>query len=266
MSNWFAATTVEYLKNKEGKQEAFFLWESVLLFEAETAEEVRDKAIARSKVSGREGNDWELDGQPAEWHFAGVRSIVPLKDRPGDGSGVISMPVSLKSEEDLESFIEGNDANALRYTEEPFDFRLPENSGLRGPKEQKISDWSAAHLIFYIQFKDEEVRQEGFPAWEKVILINDTGYIDPFIKAEEIGIMLEDDNLVVDGKEAYLMFAGVRKITACADGEDQPGDGTELTYTDMELESEDDIKAFASGQAIEILYHAIEPEEGADNA
>lgn len=47
------------------------------------------------------------------------------------------------------------------------------------------------------------------------------------------------------------MFAGVRKLTSCEDEEQQPGDGTEVSYLELELSSEEALQKFLDGEVSE---------------
>jgi hypothetical protein len=51
------------------------------------------------------------------------------------------------------------------------------------------------------------------------------------------------------------VFAGVRMLVACDDPDERPGDGTELSYSKLELDSLEDVKRLASGKAVQVTYN-----------
>jgi hypothetical protein len=115
--------------------------------------------------------------------------------------------------------------------------------------------WFAAHLILYIKFKQGS--QEHFPVWENVVLIKAESEEEAFAKAEQRGREEEGDD---DGtlrwgeRPATWVFAGVRKLTACQDAEKRPGDGSEITYLELDVDSLAAVEQLAAGQPVAVRY------------
>ena len=111
--------------------------------------------------------------------------------------------------------------------------------------------WYAAHLILAVRFKDGV--QDRHPVWENVVLISAESDEEAFRKAEERGRADEGDD---DGsfrwgdRPATWVFIGVRKLTALAHPDARPRDGDEVTYTEMEVDSSDDVDRLAAGDAV----------------
>ena len=121
-------------------------------------------------------------------------------------------------------------------------------------------NWYAAHVLMLVRLKKK--RQTHFPAWENIILIQADSEDEAFQKAGKRGRQDagDDDSSFHWGKEpAEWVFAGVRKVTSCQDENKRPGDGTELTFLEMEFASQaaiqkiQSLKGFVSG-LIAALY------------
>jgi hypothetical protein len=126
----------------------------------------------------------------------------------------------------------------------------------RPEEEVAMTRWYAAHVIMAVELKDTV--QESFPVWENIILIEAASEEEAFEKAERYGRNEEGD----DGgsfrwgkKPARWVFAGVRKLTECLSMTDRPGDETELTYNELELDSMQAVKALAAGKRVRVSYN-----------
>ena len=118
-----------------------------------------------------------------------------------------------------------------------------------------MGKWFAAHVVMYVKLKDQPQKQ--FTVWENIVLIKARSEDEAFEKArlrgqEEAGD--EDGTFRWDGKPACWVFAGVRKLTACEDPDKRPGDGTEITYTEMLLESEQAVCKLVNGDPVALEY------------
>jgi hypothetical protein len=113
--------------------------------------------------------------------------------------------------------------------------------------------WFAAHLVMYVKLKHHH--QEGYPLWENIILIKAASEAEAFAKAEQRGHDEEGDDegsFRWAGKPARWVFAGVRKVALCQDAEKRPNDGTELSYTEMEVASQEALDKLLAGEAVSV--------------
>jgi hypothetical protein len=115
--------------------------------------------------------------------------------------------------------------------------------------------WYAAHLVLYVKYKEQP--QDHFPFWENIVLIQADTEDEAFAKAEERGRAEEGDSdgtFRWDGKPATWVFAGVRQLIRCEDDTERPGDGTEVTYNEMEVDSLEELKHFVEGETATVRY------------
>lgn len=118
-----------------------------------------------------------------------------------------------------------------------------------------MSQWFAAHVILYVQYKEH--RQKSYPFWENVYLIRAESTDEAFAKAEKLGRMYEGDSegsFRWEGKPARWVFAGVRKLTTCEDPEERPGDGSEITYTQMRVRTREALDKLLRGDRVGVQY------------
>lgn len=119
--------------------------------------------------------------------------------------------------------------------------------------------WYTAHVITYIRYKAQ--RQETFPVYENLVLIAATSTQEAVQKAadkarlEYVGD--SEGTLTSDGEPAEMVFAGVRKVVLVDDSDERPGDGTELSYTEMQVSSIEDIERLAAGQTLPVRLDAV---------
>jgi hypothetical protein len=114
-------------------------------------------------------------------------------------------------------------------------------------------NWFAAHLVLYVRFKKQP--QSRFPVWENIVLFRAASEDEAFARAEHYGHAEEGDDdgsFHWDGEPACWVFVGVRKLTACVDPTSQPGDGTELTYLEMELDSREAVERLVNGEPVSV--------------
>jgi hypothetical protein len=128
--------------------------------------------------------------------------------------------------------------------------------------------WYAAHIVMYVK------RQEGAsgktPVWENIVLIKARSEEEAFEKAKRRGAEEEGDDdgtFRWGGKPARWVFAGVRKLTLCEDPDKRPGDGTEISYTEMEVDSEQAVRKLLGGSAVALkLRDRFAEAQGSDNS
>lgn len=115
--------------------------------------------------------------------------------------------------------------------------------------------WYAAHTIIYTKFKDGN--QDRYPVYENIILIEAKTVEEAFEKAAKEGKDQEGDSqgsLTWDDRPATHVFAGIRKLISCVDKENRPNDGTEVTYSQLEVESEEALSKLVNGDPVTVLY------------
>jgi hypothetical protein len=115
--------------------------------------------------------------------------------------------------------------------------------------------WYAAHSITYVKFKDGN--QDKYPIWENIILIealsNSEAWDKAIARAKEDEDKEESDLLWGD-RPAIFVFAGIRKIVLCVDAEERPNHGTEITYSQMEIDSLESLSKFLRGEDLLLKY------------
>jgi hypothetical protein len=122
-------------------------------------------------------------------------------------------------------------------------------------KGSRKMTWYAAHLIEYFKLRDES--QDHYKAWENIVLIQADSSDEAFDKAEAIGKENYDDmddTLRFGDKPAKSVFGGIRKLVECRDSELHPGHGTEVTYFEFELDSEETLKKLIDGESVTVEY------------
>jgi len=115
----------------------------------------------------------------------------------------------------------------------------------------------AAHIIMAVKY--ETVRQEDYPIYENIVLIDADSDEQAIEKAESLGRQEEEESEAFrwDDKPARWRFAGVRKLIECRTPgslDDGIGHGTEITYSQMVLRSEEDLQQFVAGKSVTVCY------------
>ncbi len=105
----------------------------------------------------------------------------------------------------------------------------------------------------FIQLK--ESAQDLYPVWENIVLIEADTPEQAFEKAQSYGRSEEGDDsgsLTWKKQPATWIFAGVRKLIECESDAERPGDGTELTYIEMQLDSREAVRKLATGKPVHV--------------
>jgi hypothetical protein len=121
--------------------------------------------------------------------------------------------------------------------------------------ERKLMSWYAAHTIMYVKYKDGS--QDSYPFWENIILLEADSDDEATAKAKTRAQEDEGDSngtFTWSGRPAQWCFGGIRKIVTCEDPESKPGDGTEITYLEMEVDDEEGFAKLISGEPVEVRY------------
>jgi len=112
--------------------------------------------------------------------------------------------------------------------------------------------WYAAHVVMIFRLSQDE--QQEFRAWENVVLIEADSSEQAWLRARQYGKQDESaDGFHLEGKPVRVEFAGVRKVVACVDPDERPGDGTEVSYTDVEFASRNDLERYLAGEDVNVF-------------
>lgn len=117
--------------------------------------------------------------------------------------------------------------------------------------------WYAAHLIEFIKFRDGV--QDRYPFYENVVLIEAGSPEEAWTKADQFGKEneLDDTSLTWNDRPAQMVFAGVRKVIAPCSFEEPdsgPTHGTELTYSLLVIDKEEDFHNFLNNEPADVHY------------
>jgi hypothetical protein len=131
-----------------------------------------------------------------------------------------------------------------------------------------MSLWYAAHIVLYVKRKDSVGGKTA--VWENIVLIKAGSEEEAFAKATQRGKEDEGDDdgtFRWKGKPAQWVFAGIRKLTLCEDAEKRPGDGTEVSYNEMEVESEQAVWKLLEGKPVAVRFRDLfaEPQGRGDS-
>ncbi len=120
--------------------------------------------------------------------------------------------------------------------------------------------WYTISLLFSCRLKCES--QEVYPVYENFTLFEAMSRKQAIEKAEHYAkeyAQIEDD-LTLDDKPAYWKFEGIRKAIEIRDyfsdelDLQKPGNGTEVSYSYYEVDSENQIQDMAKGEAVFLRY------------
>jgi hypothetical protein len=127
--------------------------------------------------------------------------------------------------------------------------------------------WYSAHLVIYLKLLNKT--QQEYPVQESVVLIGAESVEAAYAEAERIGKTdFEEDALTTptlwDDQPARWVFGGVRKLVECHDvpskgtkwdqPDKAPEHGTELTYSKMLVESEQDLEKLIKNDLVKVWY------------
>lgn len=115
--------------------------------------------------------------------------------------------------------------------------------------------WFAAHIVTVFRYRNR--RQRKYHVWENVVLIEAATSKEAWEKAETIGkaeAAHDDPSLTINGIPARLEFAGIRKVVAVDDPQDEIGHGTEVTYNKFNVASKTDLEKLICGEPVPVEY------------
>ncbi len=133
-----------------------------------------------------------------------------------------------------------------------------------------MSLWYAAHILMYVKRKN---KAEGkIAVWENIVLIKADSEESAFAKAQERGQQDEGDDdgtFLWEDQPAEWVLAGIRRLTLCEDAQKRPREGTEISYIEMEVASEEVLANLLAGKPASIKLTDFGPasrEQGAKAA
>jgi Domain of unknown function (DUF4288) len=120
--------------------------------------------------------------------------------------------------------------------------------------------WFAAHVIEVVRLRDGP--QSSYPFYENIVLIEADSSREAHEKAEALARFEDslDRDVTWNDKPARHEYAGIRKIVSCQApitylGEGDPlMTGTEVSYSSMEVESEEDLQKLIEGEPVTVYY------------
>ena len=120
--------------------------------------------------------------------------------------------------------------------------------------------WYTASIVISCRLK--EGRQDVFPVYENFTLFEAASRKEAFEKAVRYAKEYAeiDDRLQLNGKSAYWKFEGIRKLIEIRNhlsdelDTDRPENGVEVSYSYMEVDTEEDIRNLANGKPVEVRY------------
>jgi len=116
--------------------------------------------------------------------------------------------------------------------------------------------WYAVSAV--VVFRLKEGPQNIWPIWENVYLVSAGSPEEAESKAVVLAKQTEGDDdgsLTYRGRAATREFCGIRKVITVKNPtgpNDDPADGAEITFSEMELASERDLDAFVEGNPVSL--------------
>ena len=122
--------------------------------------------------------------------------------------------------------------------------------------------WFVAHVVMSVRFKDGG--QDRFPVWENIILIEARTESEAWEKAivrgkEDAGD--SNNTFTWDGRAAEWIYSGIRKIVISDYLGARPESGTEVTYSEFEVATAEDLESLVAGRSVKVVYVAEASDE-----
>ncbi len=126
--------------------------------------------------------------------------------------------------------------------------------------------WYAAHIIQYVRFLDG--MQDTYPCYENVVLVKANSADEALQAATVIGQTTYGidygTGFTWNKRPAEWVFAGIRKLIECSnmdvdmldahDSEFRPTHGTEITYSELEVDNAEELRKLVAGAPATIHY------------
>jgi Domain of unknown function (DUF4288) len=112
--------------------------------------------------------------------------------------------------------------------------------------------WYVAHAVMWLRFKDGT--QDYVPIEENLLLISAATGDEALAKAGKVAQERyggdDSNSLRCDGRPAERVFGGIRRLIECEDSDQQPSDGTEVTYQFLVVESKKELDALLADRDV----------------
>lgn len=119
--------------------------------------------------------------------------------------------------------------------------------------------WFSATLINVVRLRSG--KQDSYPIWEDVCLVEAADYDDAFRKADELGKSRESDDstLTLNNQPATIKFCGVRKVARVvnpidASEESPPQHGSEVAFSKYSVSTNHDLEKLVRGEIVTVVY------------
>lgn len=125
--------------------------------------------------------------------------------------------------------------------------------------------WYAAHIIMYLKLKTQP--QDRYLVWENVVLFEAASGEQAWEKAQQRGHEEEGDcdgSLRWGEQPATWVFAGIRQLVDSEAPDERPGDGTEVSYSEIEVDSLEAIEQLAEGRSATVRFLGIRDDDEQD--
>lgn len=143
--------------------------------------------------------------------------------------------------------------------------RLFRKQNIRHNYKGYVMTWFAAHIVMYVKYKTG--KQEKFPVWENIYLIQSSSSEEAYNKAKSIGKYQEGDSngtFMWNEIPSIIIFGGIRKLIECQNSPEQiisnqsdenyPEDGSEISYSQFIVENKEDLKNLINGEEVKVIY------------
>jgi hypothetical protein len=122
-------------------------------------------------------------------------------------------------------------------------------------------NWYAVHAIMYMECLEGE--QDSYDIYENIFLIHAADFDEAEAKGirrakEDESSGSSEDGQTWNNRPARTVFAGLRKVL-CMNGEEQPGDGTELSYSLLTVLTKEDVRKLAADEPVDVTYQDSKP-------
>ncbi len=114
--------------------------------------------------------------------------------------------------------------------------------------------WYCCHVIQAFRARDD---RRLLSIYENMLLIEASNFDEALSKGQQLAsekYQDTDDSLNCAGVPASTEVAGIRKVIAFERYDGPSLDGVEATYSELLVESEDDLKALVAGERVRVSY------------